>query len=267
MSDQLIEYRSVLHRNEEVFLLKYKEEFEAFGITDQYFDRFQKIISTRHMSNGKSLVGLLPALLIMQRQYRNAFYSISVFQSYQAWVLLRPAIELALMMGKWLDDLSNVDAWKAHQQNWKKYLRLYRGKNLVSSSLPDSENIQMFLKRINDDYMHPTPTYYTRHTRATELDHKNVEIFVNYTDEESDHKAHTYSFLHVTLYILKRVGEMLSEKYGDLQAFEVNIQRLQAHFIRTVQEIASKNKIHKKVLLELGLWSNDELKTTAESDS
>jgi hypothetical protein len=50
MSNQLIEYRSVLHKNSEVFLFNYKEEFAAFGFTDQYFDKFVKVISTKRMS-------------------------------------------------------------------------------------------------------------------------------------------------------------------------------------------------------------------------
>ena len=75
MSKELIEYRSVLYQNGEIFLLKYKEEFAAFGETDLYFDKFGEIISTQRMKNGKTLIALIPLLMIMQRQYRNAFQS------------------------------------------------------------------------------------------------------------------------------------------------------------------------------------------------
>jgi len=67
MSNQLIEYRSVLHLNGEVFLFNYKDEFAAFGVTDEYFDAFAKTVSTKHMKNGKTLIGLIPLLMIMQR--------------------------------------------------------------------------------------------------------------------------------------------------------------------------------------------------------
>jgi len=57
MSKELIEYRSVLHQNGEIFLLNFKEEFAAFGETDKYFQKFGEIISTQRMKNGKTLVG------------------------------------------------------------------------------------------------------------------------------------------------------------------------------------------------------------------
>lgn len=259
MSDQLIEYRSALHRNSEVFLFNYKEEFSAFGVTDQYFDNFCKVISVSHMENGKTLIGLIPLLLIMQRQYRNAFQSISVFQSYQSWVLLRPAIESALVMGKWLDDLSNFETWKDHQDNWKNYQKIYQGKNLTSDSLPNSTDIQKVLKRINDDFMHTNPSYYRRHSQIIDIDEKTVYMFVSSNDDEQDHRAHTYAFLYLTLFILKQVGIMLSDKYKGQEIFTVNLDKLHDHFIGNARKIASNNDEHKKLLLDLGLWPRQSL--------
>jgi hypothetical protein len=267
MSDQLIEYRSVLHLNGEVFLFNYKEEFAAFGFTDQYFDKFSKVISTKHMKNGKTLIGLIPLLMIMQRQYRNAFQSITVFQSYQSWVLLRPAIESALIMGKWLDDLNNFDVWIEHQDNWKNYQKIYQGKNLVSDSLPNSAAIQSVLKRINDDFMHTNPSYYKRHSQIIDLDEQNVGMFVNFTDDEQDHRAHTYAFLYLTLFILKQVGLMLSDRYAEQTSFTVNLDKLHDHFASNAREIANRNEEYKKLLLELGLWPNQSLNQTGANDA
>ena len=262
MNKELIEYRSVLHQNGEIFLLNFKEEFAAFGETDMYFQKFGGIISTQRMKNGKTLVGLIPLLMIMQRQYRNAFQNISVFQSYQAWVLVRPAIESALVIGKWLDDLSNFDVWKQHENNWKDYQKIYQGKNLVSKSLPDLSNIQKVLKHINDGFMHTNPSYYRRHSQLIDVDEKNVGMFVTYTDDEQDHRAHLYAFLHVTLFILKSVGQMLSKSYPDHLSFNVNLQKLQSVFSNRVKEIAKSNGEHRKVLEELGLWPNNLLEPT-----
>lgn len=262
MSREFIEYRSILQRNGEIFLLNFKEEFTAFGETDLYFEKFGQIISTQRMRNGKTLLGLIPLLMIMQRQYRNAFQSISVFQSYQAWVLLRPAIESALVMGKWLDDLRNFDVWKQHEGNWKNYQKIYQGKNLVSESLPDSSEIQKVLKHINDDFMHTNPTYYRRHSQMIDVDEKNVSTFVTYIDDAQDHRASLYAFLHLTLFTLKSVGQMLSKRYPDNLSFEVNLQKLQAVFLSRVIEIAKSNVEHRKVLEELGLWPAKVLQPT-----
>jgi hypothetical protein len=256
MSNELIQYRSMLHQNGEIFLFNFKEEFAAFGETDRYFQKFAGIISTERMKNGKTLVGLIPLMIIMQRQYRNAFQNISVFQSYQAWVLVRPAIESALVMGKWLDDLSNFHVWKQHENNWKDYQRIYQGKNLVSQSLPDSSNIQNVLKHINDNFMHTNPSYYRRHSEVVDVDEKNVGMFVTYTDDEQDHRAHLYAFLHLTLFILKSVGQMLSKSYPEHLSFDVNLEKLQNFFCRRVNEIARSNSEHRKLLEELGLWPN-----------
>ncbi len=262
MSNELIEYRSVLHQNGEIFLFNFKEEFAAFGETDRYFQKFSGIISTERMKNGKTLVGLIPLLMIMQRQYRNAFQNISVFQSYQAWVLVRPAIESALVMGKWLDDLSNFDVWKQHENNWKDYQKIYQGKNLVSQSLPDSSNIQKVLKHINDNFMHTNPSYYRRHSEVVDVDEKNVGMFVTYTDDEQDHRAHLYAFLHVTLFLLRSVGQMLSKNYPDHLSFDVNLEKLQNVFSRSAKEVAKNNSEHRKLLEELGLWPNTLLEPT-----
>lgn len=263
MSNQLIEYRSVLHLNSEVFLFNYKEEFAAFGATDQHFEKFLNIISTKHMKNGKTLIGLIPLLLIIQRQYRNAFQSISIFQSYQSWVLLRPAIESALIMGKWLDDLSNFDVWKEHQDNWKNYQKIYQGKNLVSKSLPNSTEIQKVLKNINDDFMHTNPSYYKRHSQIVDINKDNVRMFVTFTDNEQDHRAHTYAFIHLTLFILKQIGVMLAAQY-DGEDFSINLDRLHDHFVNNAQEIAKQNNEYKKLLVELGLWPNKSLNSDAQ---
>ena len=264
MSNQLLEYRSALHLNGEVFLFNYKDEFAAFGVTDQYFDMFMKTVSTKHMINGKTLIGLIPLLMIMQRQYRNAFQSISVFQSYQSWVLLRPAIESALIMGKWLDDLSNFDVWKRHQDNWKNYQKIYQGKNLVSDSLPSSSDIQKVLKSINDDFMHTNPSYYKRHSQIIDLDKDTVGMFVNFTDDEQDHRAHVYAFLYLTIFILKRVGEMLSDRYEEKGNFTVNLDKLHDHFVKNARQIAAQDEEYKKLLLEIGLWPNKSLQPTAK---
>lgn len=264
MSNQLIEYRSSLHLNGEVFLLNFKDEFAAFGVTDQYFDKFIKIVSTKHMKNGKTLIGLIPLLMIMQRQYRNSFQSISVFQSYQSWVLLRPAIESALIMGKWLDDLNNFEIWKEHQDNWKNYQNIYQGKNLVSDSLPKSDRIQEVLKRINDNFMHTNPSYYRRHSQLIDIDENTVGVFVNFTDEEQDHRAHTYAFIHLTLFVLKKVGIMLSDRYEEQESFSVNLNKLHDYFVGSAREIANENNEYKKLLLEIGLWPNKSLQPTAK---
>ena len=81
-------------------------------------------------------------------------------------------------------------------------------------------------------------------------------MFVTYTDDEQDHRAHLYAFLHVTLFILKSVGQMLSKSYPDRLSFDVNLQKLQSAFSNRVKEIAKSHRERRKVLEELGLCPN-----------
>ncbi|OGT72380.1 MAG: hypothetical protein A2W76_08490 [Gammaproteobacteria bacterium RIFCSPLOWO2_12_47_11] len=168
-------------------------------------------------------------------------------------------------MGKWLDDLNNFDVWKLHQDNWKNYQKIYQGKNLVSTSLPSSSEIQNVLKNINDDFMHTNPLYYKRHSQVVDLDKDTVGMFVNFIDDEQDHRAHVYAFLYLTLFILKQVGKMLSDKYEDKENFAVDLDRLHNHFVKKARQVAVKNEEYKKLLLEIGLWPNQSLQPTAES--
>ena len=108
-----------------------------------------------------------------------------VYQSYQSWVLLRPAIESALIMGRWLDNFNNFEVWKDHPDSWKNYKNIYQGKNLVSDSLPKSTDIQNVLKHINDDFMHTNPSYYQRHSQIVDLNEKNVEMVYGLTNRST----------------------------------------------------------------------------------
>ncbi len=84
-------------------------------------------------------------------------------------------------------------------------------------------------------------------------------MYVDFNDSEQDHRAHTYAFLYLTLFILKQVGVMLSDKYEEQESFAVDLDRLHDCFIDNAREIANENEEYKKLLLEIGLWPNQSL--------
>jgi hypothetical protein len=192
----------------------------------------------------------------MQRQFRNAFQCFTVFQSYQAWVILRPSIESALIMGKWLDDIENVEIWKEHKGDWQKYNKIYSGKSLASKSLPQSSRIQQVLKVINDDYMHVNPVYYFNNTGLQQMGADNI-IFIPFFDEEIEHKSHLYSFLHLTLLVIKSIAEMLAPYFHQHDELRIDLVRLQIAFKNRVAAIVKENPEQLLVLRELGLWPNN----------
>ncbi len=259
MKNSILQYRSTVARNSETFLLNFSEEFSAFTETDSKLYEIGVFMSSNRTKNGESLVGFLPYMLIMQRQLRNAFQLLSTYQSYQTWVLARPFFESSLIMGKWLDDGKNFEIWKKQKENWKAYNQCYSGKKLISNSLPNSSDIQGVLKKINDIYMHVNPQYFFNNHFLKGLENEEVLLTVPFTDEPNYHEANLYSFLHVTLFVVGSVGEMLKNQYGQNKVFNINLSGLQIVFKEKIKQLVKSDSESKKMLIEYGLWPENYL--------
>jgi hypothetical protein len=156
----ILEYRSRLAYNREIFLIEHGALVKAFGFIDENFMELIEFPRTMRDANKKSHVSLMPFLLLMQRQSRAAFESFAVYQAYQAWVLLRPGVEALLMVGKFLDDPKFADLWQNRKKDPDAYRKAVSGKKLRSVGLPASDKIQSVLSRINDDFVHANVDYY-----------------------------------------------------------------------------------------------------------
>src|ERR1700733_11616740 len=147
MEDTILHYRSALAYNREVFLIEHGELFKALSSIDDNFKVFLDALRTMRDPKGKSYVSLIPFALLIQRQSRAAFEALTAFQSYLAWVLLRPGIEALLIIGKWIDDPANAKIWQNRKEDRRGYQHAYSGKALTSSSLPSSDRIQRVLSK------------------------------------------------------------------------------------------------------------------------
>lgn len=254
MAQELMEYRSKIHMNSEIFLFNFKDEFAAFDLIVGILNKFLSVISTEHMISGKSLVGFIPHLSLIHRQYLNSFQGFSTFQSYQGWVMLRPAIESFLIIGKWLDDKDNFEIWKRHEEDWKSYNRVYSGKNLISKSLQDSDSIQLVLKTLNDRYIHANPSYYSRHSAVQQVDADNYYLWTSYFDDQKEHEVGLYSFLHLTIFMLNGLGKTLQPLFNNKEPFEVDIAKFQKVFGEKARILAHESSENLKELVDLGLW-------------
>jgi hypothetical protein len=159
MNDDVLHYRSALDYNRNVFLIERSRLFRVFSAIDANFGLLIELPRTMRDGHGKSHVSLIPFIFLLQRQSRAAFEALAAYQSYQAWVLLRPGIEAVLIIGKWLDDPINAKIWNNRQQDRKAYQKTYTGTGLRSNSLPSAEDIQRVLSRVNDDFVHANPDY------------------------------------------------------------------------------------------------------------
>jgi hypothetical protein len=249
----ILEYRSALAYNREVFLLERGEMMRAFSAIDEVFLKLIECPRTMRDLNGASQVSLVPFILLLQRQSRVAFEALSVFQSYQAWVLLRPGIEALLIVGKWVDDPSFAQIWKNRVHDRRAYQKEYTGQALRSRSLPDSDRIQGVLSKVNDDFVHANPDYYLRHLQMSAGDPGYVNFLLGYFDDDILQEAHLLAFLHLLLVVEQSLAALLVKLFGSKVVLNVPMAAFQAQFGGKIRNLASKSADAAATLRDLSL--------------
>jgi hypothetical protein len=253
--EAILNYQAAAARNRDIFLLNHAYAFHAFGGLNDNFEILGHILQTGRNANGKTYVSFVPFLLLMQRQSLSAFQLLWSHQSYQAWVLLRPALESALIMGKWVDSTANARLWERRREEPDKYRNEYSGKKLISKSLPEAAAIQSVLGRINDDFMHLNADYYSRHMQMRPEGSNAYNVLIQYFDADDDHAAHLLAFLHL-------LGQCQDSVLGLLQAVCPGFDDVK-HVLPIIEK-ALKTKAtalvadrpeSKAVLKQLGLWT------------
>lgn len=250
----ILDYRAALGKNQDIFLLNHPYAFHAFGGLNDCFLQLGQRLQTGRDKNRKTYVSFIPFLLPMQRQALSAFQALSSHQSYQAWVLLRPCLESALIMGKWVDNRKNVDIWKNRASDPKAYRQAYSGKALRSAALPRAGDIQSVLSRINDDFMHLNRAYYSRHTEMRPAGESAHHLLVQYFDDDVDHQAHTYAFLHLMAVVLESMSGLLDGLFGPAAA-DCGLRELEDLLRPGIAALAGEHPDRNSILVELGLWS------------
>ncbi|HEU4479409.1 MAG TPA: hypothetical protein VFR80_12895 [Pyrinomonadaceae bacterium] len=252
--NSLMAYEAALFANRRVFLLNHSWAYFAYHQLHETFTKLGDVLSKGRNESGKSYIGLLPFLLIMQRQGVNAFLSLSTLQSFQAWVLLRPCLEAALMAGKWVDEPANAIVWRNRETDRKTYRKTYEGTALRSRSLPRSAEIQTVLRIINDDFLHANPRYYYRHTRMDVFDADTVSMKLEYFDEEQDYIPHTFSLLHLICILQNSLAKMFADQIVDRAPVPVGLSNLETTLRPRVNQFLDKHSDRRSLIEELGIW-------------
>ena len=258
-----IDYRRAIAANREIFLLKFPNVFLDFLKTDDYCSGLAVAISKGRTKDDKTLISFLPFMGLIQRQIRNAFEAFASAHSYQGWVLLRPALEAALIMGKWTDDKKYVEIWKNRDADWQSFQREYLGKKLESKSLPNSTNIRSVLSCINDDFMHFNPTYYFRHSRLDAVDPEKYVHAIGYFDKNVEQDFHVYAFMHLCLVVARSIASLLQKQYVKPIGVDVDVTGFRKAYGNTIKRLAKEHPDGIPILTELGLWPNNCVDRTA----
>lgn len=254
MEDEILHYRAALAYNTEVFLIEQGALVKAFGAVDENFASLLNPVTSLRDSAGHSHVSLAPFLLLLQRQARAAFQLFSVDQSYQGWLLARPGVESALIIGKWVDDPTNARIWQERKNDRDAYRKAYSGKALRSNSLVNSALLQIVLSRINDDFVHANPDYYGRHLQARPDDPGFVSFVLNYFDDDVAQEAHVLAFLHLLLLIQEDLAALLGRLFSIAVVLPNRLKVLEQTLAGKVTALVARFPEAAGILKDLGGW-------------
>lgn len=254
-ADQVLSFHAAVAKNRQIFLLQYPfAHFAFFGLVE-YADRIGRRLQVGRDANGKTHVSLIPFLLLLQRQAMNAFDALASCRSYEAWVLFRPALESALIMGKWVDDKENAAIWSARHARKTEYIKAYSGKGLISVSLPGADRFHGVLTRLNDEFVHANEPYYDRHTSLTNLADGDLYLRVDFFDDGEDVEAHATALLHLLATILDAVDSMLARTLPATGEHAAVAPRLSEELKARAGRLARSDR-HRAALTDLGLWAD-----------
>jgi hypothetical protein len=238
-----------------VFSIEHGDLLKAFVAIDGNFPSLVELPRTRRDRNGKAHVSLVPFLLLLQRQAHTAFDVLSADQSYQAWLLLRPGIEAALIIGKWVDDPQNANIWQNRDKDPGAYQKAYTGKALQSAALPSSERIQAVLRRINDRFVHSNVDYYHRHLNVSPADPGYVNVLLNYFEDDRLQLTNVFAFLHLLLVVQEAILALFNQLFDTQAKLPSPLAFFRDTFGKRIGELARADSEYQAVLSDLGAWS------------
>ncbi len=219
--ERFLDFRATIEKNRQVFSLQHSYAYFAFFHLCGAFDSIGKRLQTGRDGNSKTHVSLLPFALLMERQCMNAFEALSSHRSYEAWVLIRPGLEAALHMGKWVDD---------------------------------PENAAVVLARLNDEFIHMNEPYYTRHITAKPLPDAAIFLGLDYFDADDDIEPHTLAFLHLVAVLIDSVDSMLATLLTNTGPHIPQAPSVGRDLADRTSRLRSLDARHERTLRELGLW-------------
>lgn len=249
-----LEYRAVRSANRDVFLLDHRDFFETNENLHIGLGALAGGLRGKRDIDGKTYASFVPFIALMQRQLFSAFDHLASYQAYQAWVMIRPAVEIPLIMKKWIDDPACAEVWKNRQNDPKQYAAEYSGKKMRSAGLPRSDEIQRVLKVLNDNFTHPNPFYYHRHLSLTPVEFGAVSIRVEYFDEQDTIEAHVLAILHLVAVLHDSTREILMRLVSGIPSSIEHVPRIEDRFGSRACAIANSLATSKDLLCELGCW-------------
>jgi hypothetical protein len=253
LSDYL-RYTAAQASNRRAFSVNFAADVRAF---DEIFSSLQaswaRVGIERDLS-GNSQTGLLLFANILSRHTLVGFDHIASYQSFLGWLNFRPGLEALLMAGKLVDDPSIASVWKNRRADRKAYWNAFKSTSLHSRSLRESRRFCQALDRLNDEFMHPNPTFAYRDATQNQ-EGKNILVEIQFFDIAPEmHEAHVLAYLHLAALLANASAELVSSLFGPMPHPPASPQGYPSHQAARARGLARRHPSAGKVMKELGLW-------------
>ena len=252
--DEFSEYSSRQQKNREVFRKNFVSDIQHFKDALTVLRNIWGRLGIERDKAGQSHAGLLPFSNILVRHLIFGFEHLACYQSFLAWLALRPGLEALMMIGKFVDDPANAKIWLDREVDVNNYRKTFEGKALESPSLPRSAEFRQVLSRLNSEFMHPNPAFAYRDATVTS-DAGAMLVEIQFFDADADvHEAHLLGYLNLLDLIVRSsqsvvdglCGSKAKSGWAGNYAVQTRGRALQ---------LAARNAVAKKVMEELGLWN------------
>lgn len=251
--NEFSEYYSIQIKNREVFEKNFACDVEVFkALLSRLREVWARVGVTRGVS-GRSHAGLLPFSNLLLRHVMFGFEHLSCYQSFLAWLTLRPGLEALLMIGKFVDDPANAKIWLEREIDTKAYRQAFWGSALESKSLSMSAEFRQVLTRLNDEFMHPNPAFTYRDT-TVRTDSTGHLVEVQFFDVSAElHEAHILAYLNLLDVIVATSDSLVTALCGP-RGSSSPVQQPYATKEQSRAIQLAKNAVGKNIMVDLGLW-------------
>jgi hypothetical protein len=253
--NEYLTYLATQVTNRQVFFLNFASDFRVFEtLLGALRSAWSRLGGERDLS-GRSDVGLLPFANILVRHTLVGFQHITLYQSFLAWLTLRPGLEALLMIGKFVDDPANATVWKNRQADRRAYRDAFEGTALESNSLANSADFRRVLSRLNDEFMHPNPDFAFRDATQTAQNNAVLLEIQCFDTSPELHEAHLLAYVNLIDRVVAASEGLVNCLCGSHPAAPAIREAYSKRESARATRIADRNNSAKRVLLELGLWN------------
>ena len=254
MESDFLNYNATSIFNRDAFFINYCEEFFCFEDTYTRLDNISYLISHKTDDQGKLMDLLVPFVVIILRQSIISFDFLTRYNTSNSWLVFRPALEAILFIGKFLDNGDNFALWRDKRDRYKEYKKEFEGPRLAPKSLHHGERFRQLFSKINDEYMHTNYDYIKNNISHRSLDDGRILLGISYTGtSEACIEAHLYSFLHVYHLMVTSLGKILSSRYSDEKALNIDVRSIE-RWKPKVEKLIQVHPHLKDLCNTLGLW-------------